>query len=117
MGIVLVNKPLTKGDIETARKDYPNYIKITIDIKKEIVFIGGEYHFDSEQKLMEEFGSKQIDIWGGGFRIKTKEFETNALINMRPFHENRSAELLDPKIRERFLQIVKQKLDNIESLV
>lgn len=108
MAIVLVYDKVSKEDFEKAREDYENYIKITLDLKKEIVALGGEYHADAEQLLLAQ-GSKQKDIWGGGVNLEERRIETNAIINLRP-RQNESTEILGKEVREKFIKIVKKVL-------
>lgn len=108
MAIVIVKDKLERIDFEKAKEDYQTYIKITLDLKKEIVVLGGEYHADAEKLLLDQ-GSLQKNIWGGGVNLETKQLETNAIINLRP-GENDSPEILDPKKREKFLKIAKEVL-------
>lgn len=103
MSIVILSKKASNEDLKKASHDYKNYIKITADIEKEIVAIGGEYHADAEKLLLEK-GSLQKNIWGGGVDLVLKRFETNAMINLRP-PQNSSTEILDVKTREKFLKI------------
>jgi hypothetical protein len=99
MGIIIVKEKVTAKDIEKAREHYPNYIKVTADIKRKIVLIGGEYHADAERMLLEEHGSRQSDIWDGGYNLETGDFEVNAMINLRP-KQNSSYDILDPETRD-----------------
>lgn len=115
MAIVIVGK-LTKEDIGKAREDYSGYIKITVDIRRRIVAIGGEYHADAEEVLVGKFQCQRKDIWGGGYNIKLRKFETNAVLNIKP-RINDSPEIIDQKIREDFLSLVKEKLTNIETFL
>lgn len=110
MAIIIVKDTFSKEDFQKAREDYESYIKLTVDIQRRIVALGGEYHTDAEKLLLGQ-GSKQEDIWGGGINLETKQFETNAIINLRP-GKNESTEILDPKIREKFLVIAKKILKN-----
>lgn len=115
MAIVILQNKLTKEDIIKAREEYPGYIKVTVDLFQKIVVIGGEYHADSEKILIEKFGSKQKDIWGGGYNINTNKFEVNALVNLR-VPMNDSMDILNPEIRNAFLKLVESRLSNIQSL-
>lgn len=116
MIIAILKKKPTKEDIKNAREEYPNYIKITADLFQEIVLIGGEYHADAEKILIEKYGSKQKDIWGGGYNISLNKFEVNAIINMRqPLND--STDILDPEIRNNFLKLVEEKLSDVQSLI
>lgn len=108
MTVVIIKNFVNKVDLGEARKDYENYLKITIDIEKEILALGGEFHADAEKILLEQ-GSQQKDIWGGGLNLETKNFETNAIVNFRA-GKNDSAEILDPAIRKKFLTIAQRFL-------
>ena len=48
---------------EIAREYYVDMIKGVVDISKEIMAIGGEYHMDANMKILEN-GSIQADVWG-----------------------------------------------------
>lgn len=108
MAIVVVKNNLSSKDFEKAREDYQSYIKLTIDLENEIVVLGGEYHADAERMLLEK-GLKQEDIWGGGFNLETKQFETSAIINLRA-GKNDSTEILDSQKKEKFLKIARRIL-------
>lgn len=114
--VVLVIKELTREDIQKAREDYSEYIKMTIDIAQKIVAIGGEYHADAEKILVGQYQSKKDDIWGGGYNLVSKKFETNAIVNLKP-PDNDSTEILDPNTREIFLDTARGKLVNIGNLI
>ena len=116
MAIVVVENEVMREDVIQAREDYSGYIKITVDIEQEVVAIGGEYHADAEQILRQEYGSLNRNVWGGGYNVTQDKFEVNALLNIKP-GVNDAADILDPKIRNKFLEIVKQKLSKIKSLV
>ncbi len=116
MAIIVLRANLTADDIQKAREEYPQYIKITVDLRQEIVVIGGEYHADAEKVLIDNYQSQQSDIWGGGYNIASDIFEVNAIINLRS-GKNDSTDILDPVIRNRFLELVKTKLSNIKSII
>lgn len=105
VGIVKVEKKLTKKAFNEVKKDYKTYIKITTDITIGKALLGGEYHADAEKILLDE-GSRQEDIWGGGFNLESKNFDTNAIINLR--RGNDSTEILDSIARKKFLAVSKK---------
>lgn len=117
MSVVVINNMPTQEDVATARKDYKDYIKITIDIVQEIIALGGEYHADAEALMIRNYNCKQENIWGGGYQISKNEFIVDALINIRPMHNNPSTDILDARKRVRFLTLSKQKFANIKSLL
>lgn len=116
MGVVIVKSKLTKEDVNSAREEYDNFFKITIDVNQGIVAIGGEYHFDAEQILVREYKSKNSNIWGGGYYIDNKTYTSNAHLNYKPNLDNPSGEILNEKTRKKFLILAKKALINIESL-
>ena len=105
MSIVILSKKATSQDLKKASLDYKTYVKITLDLEKEIVAVGGEYHADAEKLLLSQ-GSLQKNIWGGGLDIHTSEIQFTALINIKPT-TNSSMDILDEKIRKKFLKLCK----------
>lgn len=89
--------------------DYDGYIKLVVDVEKEILAGGGEKHVDDEQALLVD-GSKQQNLWGGGIDWETKEIDYNSVINLRPNQDNPSRDILDAQIRKKFDDIVKRLL-------
>ncbi len=63
--VIILSSQATEEDLDNAKEEYKTYIKVTMDVEKEIVSIGGKYHFDAEQELL-KVGCKQGTIWGGG---------------------------------------------------
>lgn len=119
MSVVILDKNRlpAKEEINSAKKHYNNYLKITIDIVKEIVAIGGEYHVDAEQIMIKNYNCKQKNIWGGGYELDTGEYRTDAMINVRPFHKNSTMIIRDPEIERKFLQIAKDTIENIKFIL
>lgn len=114
MAIIVVEDKISREEVKRAREEYAEYIKITADIEQGVVAIGGEYHADAERMLREKYGSLGSNIWGGGYNITLDTFEVNAIVNIKP-GENDSNDILDPGVRNRFLEIVKRKLGGIKS--
>lgn len=108
MSIVLIKNKVTFSDLQKAKEDYGDYVKVTVDVEMGKIVIGGQWHADGE-KLLIANGSKQSDIWGGGMNLLTKQVETFALINLKPSQNNDSQDILDAEIRKRFKKIVEEK--------
>ena len=92
----------SKIDPESRKKvaeDLKGYIKVVVDIRRQILAAGGEKHVDAEQLLLED-SSHQEDLWGAGLDLETNEMDFDSLINLRP-NQNRSREILDKNIREK----------------
>lgn len=103
----LFTAPVNKQDIDKLANDLGDYIKVTVDLTKEILVAGGELHADGEKILLEK-GSRQDYIWGGGVNLNTKEIDTAAVLNLRPRLNNTGLEIMDQKIREKFISVVKK---------
>ena len=73
------------------------YIKLAVDVEREILAGGGALHADCEAELLED-GSQQEHIWGADWVPETQEVRFEALINIRSRQGNPSMEILDPQL-------------------
>jgi hypothetical protein len=108
--IFILNRKITPEEFEQAREIYPDYIKTVIDIKKNILAVGGEYHIDCEEVLLKQ-GSKQEDLYGGGYRISSKTIEYIAMSNYKPHLKKLTYEITDEKIREQLEKLTEEFLE------
>lgn len=104
--LLTINKKATGEEIKKMAEDFEGYIKVVVDIKEKILAGGGKRHVEGEQKLLGE-GSKQLDLWGGGVDLETKEIDYNSIINLRPGQNNPSRDIMSSEIRKEFDRIVK----------
>jgi hypothetical protein len=88
------------------------YIKLAVDIQRDILAGGGALHADCEAVLIAD-GSSQQDIWGADWIQSTQEVRFEALINIRPLQNNAAMTILDPVIRDRVEEITRRLLENI----
>jgi len=107
--LIVIKKRATKEEIDKMAEDLAGFIKIVIDVENKILAGGGQRHVEGEQKLLQE-GSKQYNLWGGGFDTQTQEIDYNSMINLRPSQDNPSRDILSPEIRKIFDKIVKNLL-------
>lgn len=110
MAVVKIEERVTKEDLKRAREEYGDFIKVVVDINKRVMVIGGEWHADAEKMLLDS-GSQQENIWGGSVDLTTRTIDVIALINIRPRQGNDSQEILDLKVKEKFIQIVEEKFN------
>ena len=104
--LIVIKKKATKDEIDKMAEDLMGFIKVVVDVESKILAGGGQRHVEGEQKLLKE-GSKQENLWGGGFDIETKEIDYNSMINLRPSQDNPSRDILSSEIRKMFDKIVK----------
>jgi len=93
--LLLIKEKVTEKKIKKMAEDYQGYIKLVIDVEREILTGGGERHSDGEQLLLKD-GSKQENLWGGGIDWETKEIDFISIINLRP-RQNQSRDILSEK--------------------
>ena len=66
MEIKIIKDPISRKElIDIARRQFGDLIKAVVDVKQEIMAIGGELHADEEVALIEQEGSKREYTWGG----------------------------------------------------
>ncbi|MDP1688714.1 MAG: DUF5674 family protein [bacterium] len=94
-----------KTPLDTAEE----FVKIAVDIKREIISMECLMHVDCAQELVED-GSDWSDIWGAGIYPKKREIDFLSLINIRPKIGNRSMEIHLQDIREKVESIIKKLL-------
>ncbi len=105
----IIRKKASKKELKEIAEYFEGYIKVVVDIDREILAGGGGRHCDDERILLDD-GSKQKDLWGGGLDIETGEIDYNSIINLRPKQDNPSRDILSKEIREKFDKIVKRLL-------
>jgi len=110
MKIILIKKRATKEEIKQMQQTLNSYIKLAVDIKREVLAGGGILHADCEAVLLKD-GSKQEDIWGADWIPHTRQISFEALINIRPRQNNRSMVIQDLVIREKLEEVVRGLLE------
>lgn len=104
--ILIVRDAVTSEQVEIMLDAYGSYIKLAVDIEREILAGGGELHADCEQALLEN-GSRQEDVWGADWDL-SGEVRFESLINIRPRQGNRNLELQSSELRQQVERIVRR---------
>jgi len=110
MRIHIIRQRATKKEIREMREELETYIKLAVDVERDILAGGGEYHADCEEALLEE-GSRQEDIWGADWYPESKTVGFVALINIRPQQNNRGIEIENPALRTKIETIIRRLLE------
>ncbi|MEK7596425.1 MAG: DUF5674 family protein [Patescibacteria group bacterium] len=109
MPIKIIDKKITESELREIAKDfYVDMIKGVVDIEREILAVGGEYHMDANTILVES-GSKQQNIWGFNWYFnKTGDERIGyiSLINIRPGQGNKTMEVQDASLRDIMKRII-----------
>jgi hypothetical protein len=106
MAVVVIEEIVTPEQLVLVQEEYGEYVKVVVDIEREILAAGGEWHADAERVLL-EYGSRQEHLWGGGVNLVNKKIEFNSLINMRPGLSS-SQEVLDQTIRNKMEMVMRR---------
>lgn len=91
-----------------AKEDYGTMIKGTVDITENKVAIGGDYHMETCELLVEG-GSNHTNIWGFNIRFDEDQdtlLEFDSLINIKPAIGNKSRSVENPEIIEKATKII-----------
>jgi hypothetical protein len=110
MSIIIVKEPISKEELlRMAQGQFGNLIKAVIDVRQEIMAIGGELHADEEVFLTEQENSKREDTWGINlYPEKSREdmVEFDSMVNIKPAYGNRSRGVDDLAVQEGIKAIV-----------
>ncbi len=107
--LIIIKDKASEETLKKASKDFEGYVKVVVDIEREILSAGGLRHFEGERLLLED-GSLQKNLWGGGLDLQTKEIDFDSMINIRPNQGNTSREVLSGEIRKQMEEIIKNLL-------
>jgi len=112
--IKIIKKPISRFELKTiAKESFGDLVKAAVDIKKEIVAIGGEFHIDEEMLLIEQEKSNQDDIWGINLYPEKQGpdfIEFDSMINLKPGLGNRTRGIEDRAIREKITGIINKSI-------
>ena len=109
MKVQIIRSKATVQQVNNMLKALETYIKLAVDIERDIIAGGGVLHADCEAVLIDD-GSKQENIWGADWIPSTQELIYEALINIRPKDDNPAMTVLNPDIRDRIKEIVERLL-------
>ena len=92
-----------------AHEQYVDIIKAVVDVRQEIMGVGGELHVDIQSLLIEKENSKGDNTWGINLYLeKTGEdfVEFDSMINLKPNLGNRTRDVENSEIKEKILKII-----------
>ena len=104
--VVIITEPASQKQIQEMLEEFGDYIKVVVDVEKELLAGGGRLHADCEQELLRR-GSRQKDLWGGGVDWGNSQVEFNSLTNIKP-EQNPSQEILDTNVHQKFEEVVRR---------
>jgi hypothetical protein len=109
MTMVILDSPVPLSDLEQmAARGFGDLVKAVVDVERGLMAVDAELHADEEAFLLSE-GSSQQELWGINLYpgLPADEWiEFDSMINIRPYHGNRSRGVDDAATRERILAVV-----------
>ena len=117
MEIQIITDVVSKETLQKlAEAWYEDMVKGVVDLERNVVALGGEWHMDANEVLIAD-GSQQEHNWG--FNVYPGEKGKNAieyisLINIRPKQGNRSMEIEDNSLRDEIKEVVRAKIPFLE---
>src|SRR5262245_22877044 len=109
--IHLIRTKATPDQIKDMLEAFDEYIKLAVDVERDLLAGGGYRHADAEKVLLQD-GSVPNDVWGADWYPAQKEVRFEALINIRPHLNNPSMMVLDVALRGRIEKIVRNLLED-----
>lgn len=110
--IHLLTSRVSAQQLAEMLEELEDYVKLAVDIEQNIIAGGGKLHADCEAVLLEN-GSQQENIWGADWDPVVRDVRYESFINIRPRQNNPSMILLDPEIRSRVEQIVREFFEGV----
>lgn len=110
MDIRIIRDKISREELkELAKEFYVEMVKGVADIERGIIALGGEWHIDANEVLMQD-GSEQQNLWGFNVYLD-KRIEYHSLINIRPLQNNRTLEVQDENIRKKMFDIINTSIE------
>lgn len=110
--ILIIRVRATLEELDEMLQMWGVFIKIVVDIEREILAGGAERHYECEQELLKD-GSRQKDLWGADWCPYTREIVFESIINIRPSQNNRSMIVESPIIKDKITVIAKRLLGEL----
>jgi hypothetical protein len=109
MPIEIISAPTPLAAVRRAAEEqFGDFVKAVVDVRQELMAIGGELHADEEALLLQR-GARQADLWGINLypeKVAADFVEFDSMINVRPAQGNRSRGVEDRAVRARIEEIV-----------
>lgn len=110
--IYIIRERATNKQLLDMLKIWGVYVKIVVDIEREMLAGGSEKHYQCEEVLLED-GSRQRDLWGADWNPYTQTIYFESIINIRPSENNRTMIIQSPELRERITIVTTRLLGGI----
>lgn len=113
MNIHVIQEPVQRQKLfDIAKEGFGDVVRSVVDVRQEIIAVGGELHSDKEVLLVEQYdGSKRTDMWGINIypeKPDTEWIEFDSMINIKPMYNNCSRDVEDETTKEKIRRIIEK---------
>lgn len=94
--------------MEMSKRMFGSFVKVVVDIEKEIMAVDAELHSDLQELLIEN-NSEPKNLWGINIYPEVDDdtwIKFDSMINLKPSLGNRTRGVDSPEIREKIIKIV-----------
>ena len=112
MSVLIINEKATPSQMIEMMLLLGSYIKLAVDVEREILAGGGTLHADCEGALIDD-GSQQENVWGADWFPSPQQVTFESMINIRPRLGLFTTELEDPDLRKVIEKIVRKLLEGV----
>jgi len=109
--MVIVDSKIDLSELrQMATSGFGDLVKAVVDLGREVMVVDAELHADEEALLLAQ-GSRQEDLWGINLYPDLPGddwLEFDSMINIRPYHGNRSRGVDDADTRERIRAVIER---------
>lgn len=110
--IHLLESTPTPQQLAEMLEELEDYVKLAVDVEREVAAGGGALHADCEAVLLAN-GSLQENVWGADWIPQVREVRYESFINIRPRQNNPAMTILDPALRARVEAVVRKLFEGV----
>lgn len=112
--MIIIKEKMNMDDVrKLAEGWYGTMIKGCVDIEREKVALGGDYHMETCELLVVD-GSIHTDVWGFNIRFEENpngELEFDSLVNIKPALGNKTRAIENNDIVEKSEKIIRSLIE------
>lgn len=109
---MIIRGKISKKELDDVfDKFYGTMAKVVVDVERNILSIGCEFHIDCNEDLVND-GSAQKNLWGANLYRDNYKIDFVSLTNIKPSDGNRSMEIQNPAVKQKVEKIMRELLCN-----
>jgi len=109
----IIREKVSKDELQKILKEnYETMVKVDVDVKREILTIGGEWHSDGDE-LLNKDGSSRENVWGINFypwKSPNDRIQYHSLINIKPSIGHTKMEIQNKDVKQKIKFVIEKIL-------